>query len=169
MRFEVMPDVPLYVVGLRGTEEQAAVDLAEGIQPNESRVNRILNELLVRSLWTSEGPVFSSVEDIGALTIDESESLLVEASIALSTISPTYSRQSVDEADAWTNVLEAGAKHHSNTAEMVLLGGAVQYGFHGITHRPDLYWGLPLSDLTDGQLMAYRAARAVYARILRNG
>ena len=167
-RLDVCPDVPLYVVGLRGQEELGAVDAAEGIEPTESRVSRILSELIVLSLMADGAPVFRSVDELEGLSLDEFGSLIVEVSNALSVVSPFYARRSAVDAVAWDAALETGAQHPTNVNETVLIAQAVEHGFSRNTPRPDLYWGVPLCQLTDGQLMAYRAAREVY-RKLTNG
>lgn len=165
-RLAVAPRTPLFVVGLRGVEEQEAVDAAEGIVPPVARVDRIIAEILVRCLWTPDGPAFSSADDLGLLGQTEGEKLHREVSRAFLMVSPTYPRQSADDAARWSDVLEQGARDPSNLHEMVTLGGAIEYGYRRLTPRPDLYWGIPLCQLTDGQLMVYRAARRVYSRMI---
>jgi len=71
-------------------------------------------------------------------------------------VSPTYNRS---DSAAWGERLRAGASHDSNMAETLLLGQA--FDWTGGGEQPDRYFGAPLADLTDGQLMAYRAARDV--------
>ena len=53
--------------------------------------------------------------------------------------------------------------------DVVLMAEAVEHGYRRLTPRPDIYWGVPLCQLTDGQLMAYRAARTVYRKLTDNG
>ncbi len=169
LRLDVDPDCQLYVCGLRGHEESAAVDAAEGIEPEESRISRILSELIVMSLHTDDGPVFRSVDDMGGLELPEFGALVVEVSARLSVVSPFFARRSEDEATQWDNVLEQGARHPSNVNDMVLMAQAVEHGYGRLTPRPDIYWGIPLCQLTDGQLMAYRAARTVYGKLTQHG
>ena len=168
-RLLVARSTPLFVVGLRGVEEQEAVDMADGMKPESLRLNRVVAEILVRCLWTPEGPAFSSADDLGLLGRTEGDTLHAEAARAFLIVSPTYPRQSARDGEAWSRVLEEGARDASNLHEMVTLGGAIEYGYRGLTPRPDIYWGVPLCQLTDGQMMAYRAARKVYARMIEHG
>ena len=111
LRLDVDPDCQLYVCGLRGLEELSAVDAAEGIEPEESRISRILSGLLVKALWSDDGPVFRSIDETAGLEVPEWDALLTEVAARLVVISPFYARQSKDDAVAWTNVLEQGAGH----------------------------------------------------------
>ena len=68
--------------------------------------------------------------------------------------------------DAWHDVLLKGAQHPANlsTAGSIYLSTDTLVAPRSLVHlsAPDRYFGLPLADLTDGQLMAYEAAKAVF-------
>lgn len=81
---------------------------------------------------------------------------------ALAELQPSYQHP------AWPKTAAAlveGAKVPSNSALLVALGDSVDVavGWSGCvyTDRPDRFYGAPLAHLTDGQWMAYRAARSV--------
>ena len=160
-RFGFAPDTRLWVRALRGAEEEAAVDAAEGIQDPHQRLARIRSELVAITVWTPDGPAFGSADDVGGLLQHEADQLGQQVLAGLATVSPTYGRSAWR---AWAKALEQGAEHPSNIADAMLRGQCADQGAGGSTPRPDLYFGAPLADLTDGQIMAYRAAREVVAK-----
>lgn len=152
--------IPLRVRALSSVEEAAIADAADGL--DEMRGSRVAAELVCRTLLTPDGPAFASVEDVGGLDPEEAIVLAVAVRAALNIISPTYA---LHDSAAWDRVLQRGAKAPGNWAEALSLGGCVDYAFGmGMgrsVERPDRYFGIPLADMTDGQWMVYRAARAV--------
>jgi hypothetical protein len=118
-------------------------------------------ELIVRSLYAGSYPAFESVDQIGDLIGDEMETLMAEVQPALRVISPTYGRA---DWRAWDAALKLGARHGSNSAEAILLGAC----YSEYAERPDWYFGGCLADLTDGQMMAYRAARSIVLQQRKN-
>ena len=121
---------------------------------------RLHAALTVRALWTSAGPAFATVEQLGALPGDEAAALAQDLFRALSICSPTFTWS---DWQAWEAALRRGAEHPSNLSEALAAGACCDQGaFGGSAPRPDRYYGLPVADLTDGQTMAYRAARALY-------
>ncbi len=84
-----------------------------------------------------------------------------EVRLALDTVSPTYVLSDVAE---WHRVLVAGARHPTNWWTVREMANCVDVSLgpgQAFAHeRPDRYFGLPVRELTDGHLMAYRAARA---------
>lgn len=152
------PWLALSAVALRGAEVEAALERARAAAPGGGHFGRFRLEVLVLSLWAGDAPAFGSVEEAGALLTGDADALCAEVFDALAVVSPTYARSDVS---AWERVLHTGAADPTNVFEALLLGGCIEHGWGGLTPRPDLYFGCPLAALTDGQLMAYRAARAV--------
>lgn len=156
----------LHVVALRGIEVDEALDAARAAMGEAAHFDRFRLAVLRASLRLSAdgAPVFASVEDAGALQDGEAEALLDEVFVALGTCSPTYARSDLA---AWDRALREGARAPGNLHETVALGSCIEHGWAGSTPRPDLYYGVPIGALTDGQMMAYRAARAVVADLQR--
>jgi hypothetical protein len=152
---------PLHVRALGGLEMADASDGSQG--PAERVAVRLAAELIARAVVDSRGQPIGSVEDVGCLGDEDVLRLGRATKAALDVISPTYGRS---DFTAWARRLKQGAKHSTNIAEALALGGCVElalgYGVGRATERPDRYFGVPLADMTDGQWMAYRAAREVY-------
>lgn len=153
-------NVALRVRAISGIDEAAIADASEG--PDEVRGSRAAAELVHRALLAPGGPAFASADEVGHLGADEALALARAVRAALDVISPTYV---LHDGAAWDRVLRRGASAPGNWAEALSLGGCVDYAFgYGVgrsIERPDRYFGIPLADMTDGQWMAYRAARAV--------
>lgn len=115
-------------------------------------------EVLAAALWTPEGRAFASPDAAGGLLADEADALADACFAALAICSPTYQRSAVAQ---WEAVLAEGARDPANLADAVALGACVEHGWASTTPRPDLWWGCAIGGLTDGQMMAFRAARAV--------
>ena len=158
LRVAAAPETPLHVVALRGVEVEEALDAAKAHGGEDAHFDRFKLEVVARALHTPDGRAFGSADEPGALTDTEGEALVGAVLEGLAIVSPTYARSTVA---AWEAALRDGARAGANLHEAVLLGGCVQHGWAGLTPRPDLYFGAPLADLTDGQMMAYRAAREV--------
>jgi hypothetical protein len=153
-------DVPLRVRALSSADEAAVAEAAEGW--GDAGPSRAADEFVFRALLTQDGPAFASPDEVGALDSTDALSLAKEVRAALDVISPNYARSDVE---AWGRALKQGARAGGNWADAIALGGCVDYAFgYGVgrlVERPDRYFGCPLADLTDGQWMAYRAAREV--------
>jgi hypothetical protein len=143
------PNVALHVQALRGTEELSALDGAYGCSRTDPKWRDAMSRLVSLALYTPEGRAFSSVADMDLILDEEFFALTRAVSVGLGVVSPTYYSSDHHQ---WDQVLQKGARHFTNAAEMYLLGGCE-------TARE--YYGTPLADLTDGQLMAYRAARRI--------
>lgn len=155
-RVRGLEDVPLEVRALRPLEEAALYDVVSALEHEESRPRALVAEVVAAALWTPRGPAFSSGEGVGALYDDEADELAAAVLSTLDVISPSYRTA---DAKAWDDVLAEGARAPANISPALALGGCVEVGWRA-TPRPDLYFGLPLRELTDGQWMAFRAARA---------
>jgi hypothetical protein len=114
--------------------------------------------VLAASLHTPDGRAFAHPDAAGGLLADEADALTDACFAALAICSPTYQRSAVA---AWEAVLAEGARDPANLADAVALGACVEHGWASTTPRPDLWWGCAVGALTDGQMMAFRAARAV--------
>jgi len=142
----------LYARGLSSAEVEAAHD---GGRPAEA--------IAALALCDAQGrPAFPSAGDIGKLPAPLADAIVGAAIDALSVVSPTYMR-SVGR--AWRDALVEGSRDPLNSAavslmcvahDVIVLPGKIHY-----TERPDRFYGAPLNRLTDGQLMAFRAARQV--------
>jgi hypothetical protein len=90
------------------------------------------------------------------------DALQSEVRQAMATISPTSSRC---DRNAWHSRLCLGAKDHSNLMDTVALGSSfdvVPFGKYNRTlDRPERYFGIPVRELLDCHMLAYRAAKAI--------
>jgi len=155
---------PLHVRGLRGLEEADAVDTAESFESLEVRYSRLRSHRIYLALCAEEGLVFRSADEPLLLAPREFDALSRAVEDALLRVSPTYARSHFT---TWMKRLEEGAGAPANIAITMSLGRCIEVGLGHAAERPDLYFGIPLCDLTDGQWMAYRAACAVAGRIAK--
>jgi hypothetical protein len=153
-RASFAPNVPLRVVALTAAEYGTAIDVAEAFSFDMMRWRSSMAALVQASLYVGQERAFQSVEAVGELMDEHVEELVGIVTSALAIIGPQYAGSNVD---AWDKVLRKGAEHVSNLSTTMVLGGCV--GQHG--EEPERFFGCPLSQLTDGQLMAYRAANKV--------
>lgn len=156
-------DVGLSVRALTAQDEAEIGDAGKGFNQDRARM-QCASELLLRAVLTDGMPAFATAADIDALYEHEALKIAKAARAALDTMSPTYSGRF--DVTAWRRALVEGAKDYSNITQALVLGGCidVSYGY-GIRHtveRPDRYFGVPIAEITDGQMMAYRAGREVY-------
>ncbi len=166
-RFSALPDAQLWVQAIRSLEANQANDEAQRLQP-ESRQQRIMASLTATSLIDSQSRrVFRSADDVDALPAHEAEALCRAAWEALSVVSPVWRWANHG---AWHTALCRGAKDPSNAVPAYLLGQCYDGGgYSRLVERPERYWACPQYELTDGQLMAYRAARTVFEESLPKG
>lgn len=151
----------LSVRGLTALEDAAAGDVDPTL-PEEVRRSEVARRLIASWLLAGGRPAFASAEEVAELTEPEVFGLWRAARAASDIVSPQYRTA---HRDAWHDALTAGAKHRTNIAltntigfstDLVVgLGGAV------CVSAPDRYFGVPYAELTDGQLMAYEAAKKV--------
>jgi hypothetical protein len=157
-RADAAPDIPLHVVALRGLDVEAALEAARAASPGGDHIERFTLEVVALSLHTPDGRAFRSVEEAGALPEDEGRALVAAVLGALAIVSPTFARS---DSAAWGRALVEGARTGANINAALALGSCVEHGWGAVTPRPDIFFGLPIVDLTDGQLMAFHAAREV--------
>jgi len=161
-RFPWAPEVAFSVRGLTALEDAMAGDVpAEG--PDELWHSEVVRRLLAFWVLADGAPAFQDADAVGALEELEIAALWRATRPATAIISPQYRTANTD---AWQDALDAGARHPSNRA----LAGLIHYsselaiGFGATTRvsAPDRYFGLPYADLTDGQIIAYQAAKKIF-------
>jgi hypothetical protein len=161
-RLPFAPAIALAVQGLTALEDAEVVDVDSDL-PAEIRTSTIARRLIAATLLADGSPAFASAEDVGALTASEVQALSGAVFRGLHVVSPML--RSINR-DAWHDVLVKGAEHRANlsTAGAIFTSTTTLVTPTRFVHlpAPDRYFGLPLADLTDGQLLAYNAARAVF-------
>ena len=104
--------------------------------------------------------VFASGHQLCELLSDtEATDVSAAALGALRIISPSFR---ACDYDAWLAKLTIGAGHWTSRPQAAALAVCIDVAAGmttRITPRPDRYFGLPMGQLTDGQWLAYRAAR----------
>lgn len=159
-RLPFAADIPLSVRALSGAEYAAAHD-ADGIERQLVASTNAAN-LIAATLCTPGGLAFHGPDPVYQLTESELVALAAAVSDALAVVSPVYG---VCDSSAWGARLRDGVMLGGNAATAIRMSEAVDVsvGWGGLhrQQRPDRYYGRALHRLTDGQLMAYRAACAV--------
>lgn len=133
--------------------------------PAEVRRDIVAAELAARCLRLNGEPCFESADAMGRL-LDEDEAELVVAAVgnALGTIGPRFPPCDFER---WLHVVKEGASHHENIMRAHMLAGCVDSGWRSETARPERFFGVQTPDeLTDGQWLAFRAAREA---MVKNG
>lgn len=161
LRLPCAPAVKLTAQALTAWEDDAARDVEPGL-PDDVKLNAIVQRLLVGALLADGVPAFESEDDLRPF--DEFEVRAMGAAMfdAFAVVMPSYRR--IDET-AWSNRLEEGAKHPSNTSVVIAIGASsLMPGRAGPLFFPhwDKFFGLPFAEITDGQRLAYNAGRKVY-------
>lgn len=155
----------LRVVALRGDEAADALAMGDDIEAGDVRASSILCGLAAACVYVGEAPAFGSASDVRRLSSGEVSELCAEVHQALGRCSPLYA---LSDARKWHAVLALGAGHDSNRANAARVASSIDVvgGFQkAYRHqRPDRWFGLATCELTDGQLMAYDAARSVFEK-----
>lgn len=155
-------DTELSVRALRSIEEVAAFDIYGKLENDSQREDLVVRTLIANALLTPSGMAFNSAVDVGALSQGELGELGHAVVDALSIISPTFIGSDVD---AWHATLKRGAGDVTNVYESMLLAESVDIaagdGVRYTTPRLDRYFGMRIGEITDGQHMAYLAARSI--------
>ena len=156
-RVKGVEHIPLHVVGMRSIE---AADLHEGLSEIEIREIRGYESaarVIALCAHTRKGRAFTSAEEVMMLSSLEVNELGWEITRALQYCSPTFRRS---DTKAWSLALREGAEHMSNFYEsLTMYRSCDRVGMDGvISERPDRYFGIPMCELTDGQLMVFSAA-----------
>lgn len=164
-RYPAAPDVALHVRALTPLELAEALDDAgdEGA-PAEVASDRAMGRVVVAGLWEDHGPVFTSAEQAARMPHQAWGSLMDAALRGLAGIMPSRALCSADEWAEWRKALDKGARHPSNMGEAFRMRDChdLVLGWRGSVRRfrPERYFGLPVADITDGQLLAFDAAIA---------
>lgn len=155
-RLTAAPAVPLYARGLTAAERAMVRDADDG--------DRELVFLSVALSDAAGAPFFATPDAAGTLLAHEAAELEAALMPALRICSP-----SVDVVDpkAWGDALRKGAMEPASAALVAQIRAA--FDTHDVLKKPirprmDLYFGLPLADITDGQRMAFLAAFHLYDR-----
>lgn len=158
-RFPFAADVELRVQALTSVELAAAEDAAADIGDDGTRASVTARHILAACVTLDNGsPAFTDAAAVGMLTDREVGGLMAAVDPVLQGCSPTYS---TSDARAWHRALRDGAAANWHVASALGQCVDVAYGWSAmrIMPRPDRYFGLPQHALTDGQWMAFRAAR----------
>ena len=121
----------------------------------------VSRRVVVAGLCDARGVPVLTYDDTGNLDTHELNGLSLAVVGGLNVVSPVMWRCDVD---AWRKVLQQGAGHPSNVADMMAMAESGEpAGDLGTRHwRPDRYFGCAVRELTDGQVMAYDAAQLAY-------
>jgi hypothetical protein len=126
--------------------------------PDEARSDIVATELAARCLRLNDDPCFDDAAAMRSLLETDEVHRVVEAvAHGLSIVAPRFPPCSFD---AWLTRVKAGAAHHENIMRAHMLSGCVDSGWHRESARPERFFDVSTpDDLTDGQWLAYRAAR----------
>lgn len=149
---DVVPDGR--VVALTATERACIEAAATRLPPGAPALYRARHEVAL-CLHDATGPVFASADEAGDLTPPALARLVEAVNGGLAVCCPEYG---YCPALVWHMRLLEGARAMPMLA--TALGGCVDEGYRRYHERPDRWFGVPQAELTDGQWMAYRAARA---------
>lgn len=111
--------------------------------------------LLSAAVLADGEPLFPDAVSVGYLTAEEAHDLCRATMAALDVVAPTYGRIDVRK---WQAVLADGAAH-SGSLVRGMVACVEPVGLGGYVERPDRYWRIPMYEITDGQWLAFRAAR----------
>ena len=146
-------DVELAVRALSSHEFYTATDRAKSSAFRPAYI-------VTASLLADGEKAFSEPEDIFGLAQEEVSALFAAVAVALAKISPLYS---LIDYPVWNSKLQEGALHSSNLSTALAMSECVDIvagpSSTIVVPRPERYYGLPVSKLSDGQRMAFNAAR----------
>lgn len=120
-----------------------------------------MSALVTVALCDEQGVPLLSREHTGMLYETDLAHLAIAVTKALNVCSPVMWRCNTD---AWRKALSNGAQHTTNISDMMAMAesGEPLGNEGGHRWRPDRYYGAPVCELTDGQVMAYDAAQSAY-------
>ncbi len=160
-RLPFAPHVALSVRGITALEDAEVVDV-DPTMPEEVRRSEVARRLIAVALLADGALAFGGADDVGGLTDAEVAVLTHHVATAAHAISPVC-RVAGPE---WMSALERGAAHPSNASACGAIWSSVEVVATPRTvitrPRPDRYFGMPLADMTDGQRMAYAAAKSLF-------
>lgn len=166
-RLGALPGLPLYARALAPLDSETLRDAARGA-PKGADAVAYAQGLFAAAVVTADGsPVFASEEHAGML--DETEALALYGALraALDIVAPEHATAHVG---AWKAALVSGARQNLAIASRMYSAAdvALGYGVSMRMPRADRYWGKPLCDLTEGQMMAFSAAVEVIAALVKD-
>jgi hypothetical protein len=145
------------VQALSVAEVGDVLDAVEDGRP-EMRSDIVSTELAARCLRLNGEPCFENAAAMrSVLESDEAERVIEAVGMALATIGPRFPPCSFDR---WLHHVKEGASHHENIMRAHMLAGCVDSGWRTEASRPERFFDVRTPDeLTDGQWLAFRAAR----------
>ena len=157
-RFAFAPHVALAVRGLTAYEDAEISD----VPPDDPTGRSLIARRLIAAVLLADGrPAFTDADAVGGLTEHEIAALGDAVVKAAHVVSPM--RNKVDLA-AWDDALQKGARHPQNIGVTMAIAAATEplVAPQKLLRlsAPERYFGAPIADLTDGQLLAYYAAKA---------
>lgn len=162
-RYPTRPDLALHVRALTPYEIACAMDVdIPGGLPASVTSDAAMAGLATAALWEPSGPVFSSPQEASKMPQREWTRLMSATLTALYGIMPSRVFCQGHDWAAWGKVLEKGATHPSNFTEALRIRSchdvAVGWAGRSFHRRPDRYFGLPVSEITEGQQLAFDIA-----------
>lgn len=159
-RIRAAPSVALFVRALTGKEDAAAFT-SSWDEPEEIQNGVAARNLVTVALCDAQARPMLDYDHTGQLDERELYQLALAVMGGLNIVSPVFWRCAID---AWRAKLRSGAQHFTNVADMMTMAesGEPTYDLGTRQWRPDRYYGAPLCDLTDGQILAYDAAQLAY-------
>lgn len=152
---------PIVVRSLTPLEEGTIHDEAT-LKPEPVRADWLRCAFVAAAVRDPQGRRLWADGDAMAAALPEDLADAVAGKVMAVALSLGPSRLFSDYA-AWDRAIRDGANHDSNAAFAVPLGQCV--GANGAP-RPDRYWGLSLCQITEGQWIAFRAARAMVLALM---
>jgi len=146
------------------TRERAAIERAIAGMPTEAAAIARLRYEVAATLHRGDRLLFGSADEAAEEKVATLRSLAAGVGAALRICGPEYRHIDVSR---WGAVLLEGARECWPVSYPMGQCEDVSFGWNTARHaeRPDRWFGFPLSDMTDGQWMGYRAAVAyVYER-----
>lgn len=67
----------------------------------------------------------------------------------------------------WYDVLRKGSEAPENQSIAIAMSRCIEFGFVASTPRPDLYYGKPIGELSDGQYLAWRVCADEFSRSIK--
>lgn len=145
-----------FVSALSPQDEADAYDVAD--EADESRRQSVIeSEFIARSLYYDGERAFECAADMDS-TLDEGEAaqVLPVVAAALNTISPSYRTA---DTPLWKAALRKGCEDYRNFQRAATMAKCVDGDLLSGAPRPDRYFGVPMHEVTDGQWLAWHAAR----------
>jgi hypothetical protein len=159
--------IPLHVRALKSLEYSEVIEAADLVEIEQLTTSELTAGLVSACVYTPRGRAFGSAREVLGLGGEELAALGLEVLEAIHRVSPVYQRT---DADAWRMALKEGAQHRSCFFEALsMYRSCDRVGMNAVAfERPDRYYGLPVRELVDGQLMAYSAAVELVSSIVRS-